>query len=83
MPVLRRGGNVGKALTIGIGIFLLSGCCMGVKNAMNAYARAVQEQTQVGQELLKRCETGHDQAACVAVAGVLTAIETSARELHH
>ena len=66
---------------VGCGLFLLTGCCSHVKSAIGAYATAVQQQTQVGQELLKRCATGSDQPACSGVGGVLAGIETSAKAL--
>jgi Tfp pilus assembly protein PilV len=70
-----------KMVIVGIGLLLLGGCCSQVKTAVHAYASAVQQQTQVGQELLKRCAAGNDQPACSGVGGVLTGIETSAKRL--
>ncbi len=72
---------MGKTIIVGIGLLLLSGCCAEVKTAVDAYAVAVQQQTQAGQELLKRCQAGNDQPACAGVGGVLAGIEASAKRL--
>ncbi len=69
-----------KMMIVG-GLVLLSGCCSQVKTAVNAYAAAVQQQSQVAQELLKRCAAGNDQPACSGVGGVLAGIEASAKKL--
>ena len=70
-----------NTLIVGVGLLLLSGCCAQVTSSVDAYATAVQQQTQAGQELLKRCQTGNDQAACAGVGGVLAGIEASAKRL--
>jgi len=59
---------------------LLSGCCTQVKNAIDAYATVVVENTQAGQALLTHCQNG-DQPSCTGVGGILTGIEKSAKVL--
>lgn len=70
-----------KVIILGMSILLLAGCAAPMQPAVQAYAAAVQQQTQTGQELLKRCQTGNDQPACTGVNGVLSSIAGSAKVL--